>query len=393
MDEIKRKDTSEHEVVEEKTEEVSEDISKQDSQEEVKQEEPSSEEVKEEVVAKEEVKPEETPVEESKPEEVKEEPKVEEEHKEPIQEEEEPKPKKEKFSIRKFYDEKYKPLLIIPFVMLLIAFIVIGVNLAQTGDYINKDVTLKGGVTLTIPSVDTEISNIEEGIKQDFSNNDIIIRYLNLADDQRAITITADIDGTNKDEFEDFKSSVEKHLEQELKEGEYTAEIIGSSLGDSFFKETVRAMLFAFLFMGIVVFLYFRTFIPSIAVILAAMSDIIVTLAIIDIMGMRIGTAGIAAFLMLIGYSVDTDILLSTKLLKGKEGSVFDRTIVALKTGLTMTLTTIAAVSVALILSQSEVISQIMTILLIGLIVDLINTWIQNVGILRLYLEKKHGKS
>ena len=215
MDEIKRKDTSEHEVVEEKTEEVSEDISKQDSQEEVKQEEPSSEEVKEEVVAKEEVKPEETPVEESKPEEVKEEPKVEEEHKEPIQEEEEPKPKKEKFSIRKFYDEKYKPLLIIPFVMLLIAFIVIGVNLAQTGDYINKDVTLKGGVTLTIPSVDTEISNIEEGIKQDFSNNDIIIRYLNLADDQRAITITADIDGTNKDEFEDFKSSVEKHLEQD----------------------------------------------------------------------------------------------------------------------------------------------------------------------------------
>ena len=101
-------------------------------------------------------------------------------------------------------------------------------------------------------------------------------------------------------------------------------------------------------------------------------------------------TAGIVAFLMLIGYSVDTDILLSTKVLKRKEGTVMDRIYGAMRTGLTMTLTTIAAIIVASIFTQSEIIRQIMIILLIGLSVDIINTWIQNVGLLRLYLEKKH---
>ena len=144
--------------------------------------------------------------------------------------------------------------------------------------------------------------------------------------------------------------------------------------------------------MGLVVFLYFRTFVPSIAVILAAFSDIIVTLAIANLLNFRLSSAGIAAFLMLIGYSVDTDILLSTRVLKRREGTVMDRVFGAAKTGLTMAITTLVAVIVALIFTQSEVIRQIMSILLIGLSVDLINTWIQNVGLLRLYVERKETK-
>ena len=122
---------------------------------------------------------------------------------------------------------------------------------------------------------------------------------------------------------------------------------------------------------------------------LAAASDIIVTLAIFNLTGMKLGTAGIAAFLMLIGYSVDTDMLLSARVLKRREGTVMERVLGAMKTGLTMSATTLAAISVALFFVQSEVIKQIMVILLIGLIVDLLMTWIQNVGILRWYLEKK----
>ena len=58
-----------------------------------------------------------------------------------------------------------------------------------------------------------------------------------------------------------------------------------------------------------------------------------------------------------------------------------------------MSLTTLIAMTATLIFTQSEIIKQIMIILLIGLLVDLINTWIQNVGILRLYLERKARKS
>lgn len=176
-----------------------------------------------------------------------------------------------------------------------------------------------------------------------------------------------------------------------LTESDYSVENIGASLGSSFFKETFIAILLAFLFMGIVVFITYRTLAPSAAVILAAFSDIVVTVAIFNLTGIKLSTAGIAAFLMLIGYSVDTDILLSTRVLKRKEGTIMDRVYGAMKTGLMMSGTTITALIVALIFTQSETIRQIMIILFIGLFVDLIMTWIQNVGLLRLYLERKKG--
>ena len=141
--------------------------------------------------------------------------------------------------------------------------------------------------------------------------------------------------------------------------------------------------------MAIVVFIYFRIPIPCLAVVFSAFSDIVVTVAVVNLLGIKLGTAGIAAFLMLIGYSVDTDILLTTRVLKRKEGTEFERILSSVSTGMTMTLTAITAVAVAIIFTQNDTIRQIMTILLIGLLADIINTWIQNVGILRLYLERK----
>ena len=52
-------------------------------------------------------------------------------------------------------------------------------------------------------------------------------------------------------------------------------------------------------------------------------------------------------------------------------------------------LTAIVAVVLALFVVSSDVIQQIMIIVLIGLLVDIIATWIQNVGMLRWYLERR----
>ena len=65
----------------------------------------------------------------------------------------------------------------------------------------------------------------------------------------------------------------------------------------------------------------------------------------------------------------------------------------AFKTGITMTLSSMVAVGVALIFtySFSEVLKQIFTIVFIGLSFDLINTWITNASLLKWYIEKKDG--
>ena len=145
----------------------------------------------------------------------------------------------------------------------------------------------------------------------------------------------------------------------------------------------------AILIGALLIVLYAKYSIPSVAVILAAFSTIIFTIAVVDLVQMRISTAGIAAFLMLVGYSVDTDILLSTRVLKNSTGTVYERIVSTFKTGITMTGTTFAAAFVSLIFSQSAVIREIMIIICIGLIADVLFTWVQNAGVLRWHLEMR----
>jgi preprotein translocase subunit SecF len=378
------------EVYEEKKEPVKEETIQPEEKpiEEIKEEKPEEKpEVKEEQEVEEEKLEEKQEIkEEAKVEEKKEEPRVE-------KEEEIPKEPKEKFSKRilNFYDKKYKKLMFIPIIMFILAIVVIGVQTARTGSFIHKDVSLKGGVTLTITKEGAiDITALETNLESQFTNNDISVRSINKGGTQIGVVIVADIEGTDKEELDSFISSIESNVGFELKEEDYSIEVMGSSLGASFFKETFIALIFAFILMSLVVLIYFRSVIPSLGVILAAFSDIIVTLAIVDLMGMKLSTGGIAAFLMLIGYSVDTNVLLNTRVLKRKEGLVFDRVIGAVKTGMMMTLTTIGALIVGIIFVQSAIIKQIMIIVLIGLCVDIINTWIQNVGILRYYIERKN---
>jgi len=284
--------------------------------------------------------------------------------------------------LKSIYEKKYKVLLIIPLLLLVLAIFQIAIQTATTGDFINKGVSLKGGLTVSVNKV-VDVDTLQEDLRNTLPEADINVRALSKTGKQVGVLIEADA--------EDSASFVKTVSEKfgGLSKDEYSVEAMGSSLGESFFRETFIAMIFAFILMALVVFIYFRIPIPSLAVVMAAFSDIVVTVAIINLTGVKLGTAGIAAFLMLIGYSVDTDILLTTKVLKRKDGFVMDRIYEAMKTGLTMSMTTMVALVVALIFTQSEVLRQIMTILLIGLGVDLINTWIQNAGILRWYLESK----
>jgi preprotein translocase subunit SecF len=140
--------------------------------------------------------------------------------------------------------------------------------------------------------------------------------------------------------------------------------------------------------------LYAKYSAPSIAVIISAFADIIFTVATINILGTRVSAGGIVAFLMLIGYSVGTDILLTSRVLRRKNESVNSACIGAFKTGITMTLTTLVAIFVALLFVYrfETVLNQIFMIILIGLLYDILNTWLTNVLIIKWYAETRDKK-
>ncbi|MFO7711532.1 MAG: protein translocase subunit SecF [Candidatus Woesearchaeota archaeon] len=289
--------------------------------------------------------------------------------------------------VKYYYEEHYKKLLLIPMILLVLSLGQIGYQFATTGTIFHQDVSLKGGVTLSVQAEDFDLDAIRNAL--DDESYDYDIREISSGGQISGFIIQADIAVDDTGTINDLQDKVGNVLGMELDDENSSTETVGATLGSQFFFSTIKAILMAFIFMGAVVFFYFRTLAPSFAVILAAFSDIVVSLAIINLFGVKIGTGGIAAFLMMIGYSVDTDILLSVRVLKNREGSTMDKVYSALKTGLTMNITTLVAVSIAYLFSGAAVIQQIMLILFVGLLVDMINTWIQNVGILRWHLERK----
>ena len=290
--------------------------------------------------------------------------------------------KKNKFA--EFHDKNYKLLLLIPLAILVFSAIYMPYFYSQNQDFIRKDISLTGGTSITInDNIDTkELERVLSEELEELSTREI---YDLITREKLAIVVETTSDG------EQAEQVLEDYLGYELTNENSSFEFTGSTLSESFYRQLIIAILIAFLFMAIVVFIIFKTPVPSAAVIISAFADILMTLVVVNLLGIKVSSAGIIAFLMLIGYSVDTDILLTTRILKRDEGSLNQRIFGAFKTGTTMTLTSLFAVLFALIVvsSFSSVLTQIFTILSIGLGFDLLNTWITNVSILKWYVSKK----
>lgn len=289
---------------------------------------------------------------------------------------------KEQFS--KWHDRNYKLLLLIPLVVLLTSLIYIGYFYQQNGDIFRKDISLTGGTSVTING-NFDIDDLRANLENKLEDLNLRQVYDLVTREQQAVIIET----TSNSEI--TRNFLEDYLGYELTQENSSFEFTGATLSESFYRQLMIAILFAFLFMAIVVFIIFRTLVPSSAVIISAFADLVMTLAMFNFLGYKISSAGIVAFLMLIGYSIDTDLLLTVRTIKRTQGSINERLYGAFKTGITMTLTSLFAVVFVLIIVQSfsSTLTQIFTILAIGLGFDIFNTWITNVSILKWYVEKK----
>lgn len=277
--------------------------------------------------------------------------------------------------------KNYRILIAVPLLVLILSVAILVNQYNQTGEWFKRSIELKGGTLITINTEERlEITDVETQLRSKF--HPINVREVRSFEGYGTI-----IDTSSDVEADEILAEL---AAMGVNTDDNSIESIGPSLGMAFWAQAQIAIIMAFIFMGIIVFVIFRTFVPSIAVIMSAMSDILITLGIMQVLGIELSLAGLAALLMLIGYSVDTDIMLTSRLLKeSEEKTLEDKLKRALKTGLTMTLTSIGALAALLLSAISPVLSQIAMVLLIGLTFDIMNTWLMNSVILRWYCEKR----
>ncbi len=268
-----------------------------------------------------------------------------------------------------------KQMMIIPLILLVLALIYVGFTTATTGLPVAPGIDFSGGTAVTLFTTDSPdqitayfagypLIGISEGI-----NNGKYLKFGPM-DDSTLSSLASQID----ERYPDAK-----------------VDQIGATFGATLQQQATIALIFSFIGMAIVIFLAFRTFVPSGAVVLSAFADIVMTAAVMNIIGIPLTLPTTAALLMLIGYSVDSDILLTMRVLK-RQGKLDEKLAGAFRTGIIMTSTTIAAAAAMFVvayLAQITVFAEISAVLLIGLFFDIMNTWLTNAGIIKWYAIKK----
>lgn len=193
-----------------------------------------------------------------------------------------------------------------------------------------------------------------------------------------------------------YKSDVIDALQAVVPFTVYSYQPIGATLSTQYLQDTQTIIIVAFILVAISVLVVFRTVVPSFSVVFGAANDIIVALGAMAALGIPIGIASIGGILMLIGYSIDTDMLAAIRILKRKEGTATERAHAALKTGTTMTFSAIIAFGVLFIVSYIAFIPtfyEISAVVLAGLVADLAITWLGNVPMILWYKHRKEARA
>jgi len=276
------------------------------------------------------------------------------------------------FGVRDVDYEKYsnRQLAVVPLAVLVAALLVIGAWWAMTGVPVDLGLEFTGGTEVQF-TADDSIDDVRAAFEG--------IEYDSIQPATAGNTYILTTQSTDTDAIE--SAAAEAGYEIEQVQGR------SPSFGASSQRQALIGLGVAFVGMSLLVFVLFRTFVPSIAVVLSAFSDIMIPVALMNLLNIQLSLGTVAALLMLIGYSVDSDILLNNHILR-RRGGFYESTYRAMRTGVTMTLTSITAMTAMTAVATLfgiPLLPDIGLILVFGLVTDLMNTYLMNVSLLRYY--------
>ena len=178
---------------------------------------------------------------------------------------------------------KYKLLMVIPLLLILGSLGVLVSQYATTGEWVQRSIELKGGTVITLAgtadaaAAEAALPGANARTLRGFSGSSLLIELGPEADAQASLAALAAAG---------------------LPTATSSVQTIGPSLGASFWQQTLIGLVAAFALMGIVVFFLFKNPVTSGYVILSVVADIVVTLAAMQLLGIELTLAGLAALLL-----------------------------------------------------------------------------------------------
>lgn len=244
-----------------------------------------------------------------------------------------------------------------------------------------------------------------EYVQQRAKLDEIVNQMFSLASYTPNTNLSSDVSGeTNlnlvKQEFtnaylklkHDYEEKLGEVLRNHVRYSSISVDTVSPSLSSKFIDRAVQVTVISLIFVILLTFAVFRVPAPSVAVLTGALFDIIMALGAMGLFGIPLTLSSFAALLMMLGFSLDTDMMLTIKMLKIKRGDLRERAYDAMRTGMTMSTTDFVAFVVLLVLGIVANIStyyEIASVAVCGLIGDLIATWMFNAPMVLWYLESR----
>lgn len=255
---------------------------------------------------------------------------------------------------------KRKAFFAISLALILGGFVVMGVNVAQTGDALNLSLEFKGGTATTVmfpnamtldevnsnvvPAISSVTGNVQIQTVQD--SNEVIFKSDTLDKDQREALndIFVDQFGVNREEI--------------------VSETISSTISDEMTRDTIIAVIVAIIFMLIYIRIRFKDIRLGAASVTALLHDVLVVLAFYAVAKVSVSNTFVACMLTIVGYSINATIVIFDRMRENmnemkkndKLEDIINRSIAqTLSRSLFTSLTTFIMVAVLYILGVSSI--------------------------------------
>lgn len=262
----------------------------------------------------------------------------------------------------------------------------------QHDSFVPLGMEFSGGAQIEINEIENmptdpqERARIEKAIAEEFGTK------VEIAGRENIVRINTTIDNLDRaQEIENFLRDTEGIT------GKYnTPQFVGSQLTSLYREQAELAGIFAAIAISIIVFIAFRNLITVGGILAVLGLDLVGIFGSMVLLNIPLTLASMGGILLIIGYGIDDNVLLYSRVLKQVGGDVTEKATGAMKTGLTMATTSGSALLALYIVTETPALQQIASIIIIGIIFDALNTWFFNTGtILRNAKKKKseyHGK-
>jgi preprotein translocase subunit SecF len=286
--------------------------------------------------------------------------------------------------ILSFIENNYKKFLLISIAIFVMFIGIILFNYLKYGYIINKSITISGGyVTLINNNYHITTSEIQNILNQMNITDYVLYSTPNII----YIESRNQINGTL------LINLLNQNYNINILPTDISIQQYSSLVGNLIFNQFLFFVILAMIITAFIIFIAFRASKITLNIISTILFDVVGLLAVLSITKYPIGANGFIAMLMILGFAIDNNVVLSTNVVKEKDKPFIERVRMSFRVGMLMEVIALYTLLLLYFIVPEPSVDEFAFVLSIAIILDLLYYLIGNIPLFKYFEAKKEQES